>query len=437
MLLGLGRHTLSSCLTTQGRAHLDWSADYRAYSAGRLDPGALFDGVLRAALAALPTGRRVWLAMDDSTLRKSGRKIPLTGWRRDPLSPPFAVNFQWGHRVLQTSLLWPEDSGGARGLPVAFSILVNRLSKKEVAGLEPAAAREAGRQANVNVNAVRQLQELSAKIARPLVAAVDGRFANKTFLRSLPPQCQAVARLRKDALLFHPPEKEALHANGRPRFYGRQAPRPEELRQDESQPWQRVKVHAAGTDHDVKIKTLAPLRSKITGPQDGRLIVIAPLGYRLRKDSRLLYRQPAYLWVTDPEMTLEEAVQGYVWRWEEEVNFRDEKTVLGVGQAQVRHAQSVERVPAWQVAAYSALLWASQSWSQQAGETRLPLPKWRAKEKPARASTASLINQLRYDAWSQAIRPETLSGFWKQTAADQKPLKPFDALPSAVFHAMP
>ena len=75
-----------------------------AYSAARLDPVALFDGVLREALAALPSSRRVWLAMDDSTLRKSGRTIPLTGWRRDPLSPPFAVNFQWGHRVLQTSL---------------------------------------------------------------------------------------------------------------------------------------------------------------------------------------------------------------------------------------------------------------------------------------------------------------------------------------------
>src|SRR6187402_3757108 len=253
MLLGLGRHTLSSCLTTQGRAHLDWSADYRAYSAARLDPAALFDGVLREALAALPSSRRVWLAMDDSTLRKSGRAIPLTGWRRDPLSPPFAVNFQWGHRVLQTSLLWPENSGGARGLPVAFSILVNRLSPKEAAGVDLEAAREAGRQANVNHNAARQLKDLSQKIARPIVAAVDGRFANKTFLRALPPDCQAVARLRKDALLFHPPQKQdAPHANGRPRFYGQKAPRPEELRQDESQPWQRVKAHAAGADHEIK-----------------------------------------------------------------------------------------------------------------------------------------------------------------------------------------
>lgn len=435
MLLGLGRHTLTGCLTTQGRAGLDWSADYRLYSAARLEPSTLFDAVLNQALAAQPCVQRVWLAMDDSTLRKSGRKIPLTGWRRDPLSPPFAVNFQWGHRVLQTSLLWKEDSGGARALPVAFSILVNRPAKKEEERLEPEAAQLARRQANVNENAVQQLEGLARKIARPTVAAVDGRFANKTFLRRLPKDCEAVARIRKDAALFYPPENP--NANGRPRLYGQPAPSPEELRQDEKTPWQRVRVYAAGKYHEIKIKTVSPLRSKMTGGKDGRLIVIAPLGYRLRAGSRLLYRQPAYLWVSDPQLSLEEAVQGYVWRWEEEVNFRDEKTLLGVGQAQVRHAQSVERVPAWQVAAYSALLWSAQSWKgEQSAQATLPPPKWRRQAMPARASTASLINQLRYDAWANSIRPETLSGFWNETPADQKPTKPDAALPGAVFYAL-
>lgn len=435
MLLGLGRHTLTGCLTTQGRAGVDWSADYRAYSQGRMDPTLLFDAVLKEALAARKDPGRVWLAMDDSTLRKSGRKIPLTAWRRDPLSPPFAVNFHWGHRVLQTSLLWKEPSGGARALPVAFSILLNRPSKKEEAALEAKAAREARRQANVNENAVSQLASLSKKIARPMVAAVDGRFANKTFLRRLPPRCGAVARVRKDAALFYPPENPA--GNGRPRLYGKMAPRPEELRQDESHPWRRVRVHAAGQDHQTKIKTLSPLRSKMTGGQDGRLIVIAPLGYRLSAGSRLLFRQPAYLWVTDPNLSVEEAVQGYFWRWEEEVNFREEKTILGVGQAQVRHARSVERVPAWQVASYSALLWAAQTCGAgEAGAASLPLPKWRGKEKPARPSTGSLINQLRYDAWASSIRPDALRSFWSTNAADQKPPKPNASLTGALFYAL-
>jgi len=43
---------------------------------------------------------------------------------------------------------------------------------------------------------------------------------------------------------------------------------------------------------------------------------------------------PAYLIVSDPHLSLQSIVQHYVRRWEIEVNFRDEKTLLGVGEAQ-------------------------------------------------------------------------------------------------------
>jgi len=55
-----------------------------------------------------------------------------------------------------------------------------------------------------------------------------------------------------------------------------------------------------------------------------RLVVIAPVGYRLRKNSRLLYRQPAYLICTDVNLPLALVLQYYIWRWGVEVNHRDE-----------------------------------------------------------------------------------------------------------------
>ena len=42
------------------------------------------------------------------------------------------------------------------------------------------------------------------------------------------------------------------------------------------------------------------------------------------------------------------------------MNFRDEKTLLGVGQAQVRNSVSVESAPAFAVAAYGMLLVSGQ-----------------------------------------------------------------------------
>ena len=87
-----------------------------------------------------------------------------------------------------------------------------------------------------------------------------------------------------------------------------------------------------------------------------QLTVLVPLGYRLRKGSKTLYRRPAFLICTQPQLELQTLLQGFVQRWDIEVNFREEKTLLGVGQAQVRNSHSVESVPALQVASYAMLL---------------------------------------------------------------------------------
>jgi len=52
----------------------------------------------------------------------------------------------------------------------------------------------------------------------------------------------------------------------------------------------------------------------------------------------------------------DQLLQAYLWRWDIETNFRDEKTILGTGQAQVRNPASTRIVPQMMVAAYSLLL---------------------------------------------------------------------------------
>ena len=106
---------------------------------------------------------------------------------------------------------------------------------------------------------------------------------------------------------------------------------------DKSVPWQTVEVFAPGRLHEFNVKTLAPLRWRPTGGRrDLRLAVVWPLAYRPRPGSKVLYRRPAYLIVSNPRLGLEQIVRQYVWRWEIEVNYREQKTMMGVGQAQVR-----------------------------------------------------------------------------------------------------
>jgi len=85
----LGRHTLTDLLVTNGQLQSDWSADYRLYSRQRIDAAELFGQIRRGAQQSLGPLQALTVAMDDSILRKSGRKTPGVGYRRDPLGPPF------------------------------------------------------------------------------------------------------------------------------------------------------------------------------------------------------------------------------------------------------------------------------------------------------------------------------------------------------------
>jgi len=110
---------------------------------------------------------------------------------------------------------------------------------------------------------------------------------------------------------------------------------------------------------------------------------------------KLLYKQPAYLYVIGEPVKIIDAIIAYLLRWGIEVNFRDEKTILGVGNAQVWNPQSVARAPAFLVACYAALLLTSMAiLNDERTDVFDPLPPWR-KDKVRHPSTRDLIRLLR------------------------------------------
>jgi len=431
-LLCLGRHTITGLLSTHGQVHADWSADYRLYSRGRIDPDLLFGCVRRGLRARRPRRQPRVLALDDSLLRKRGAKVHGVRWLRDPLGPPFSVNFVRGQRVVQFSEALCLSPAQARLVPVDFQHAPPPPKlPKEASAAEVKAHREAARAQNINVVAAQRLQHLAAEEPGPLLTVCDGRFANRTFLRAIDTQSTIITRIRKDTVLHHP--VTAQPATGRRRIYGERAPTPEELRQDEDTPWQRVRAWACGRSHQFKVKRLRHVLTPMKGAPPCQLLVIAPLSYRPRAGSRLLYRQPAYLLCTDPKMSLRRMLQSYLWRWDIEVNFREEKTLLGVGEAQVRTAESAARVPAVAVAAYGLLLVAAAQAYPDARDLLLPTPAWRA-GKPPRPTTATLLDHLRFELFAHALKPESFTGFWTAPNPDQNPPKLDATLATALFH---
>lgn len=432
-LLNLGRHTITGSLTAAGLEQEDWSTSYRDLQ--RLPIPQMYSTIGLQTQAALAPGEPWVVAMDDSILRKSGRRIPGCGWRRDPLSPPFSVNFIWGQRVLQFSAAIPYQDGSARLIPVDFRHAPLPAKPGRTATNEQVQAyQEARKQANLNLVALDAMKDL-ARSSRPIHFVVDGRFTNKTLLRQVPGSSVVIGRIRKDTVLYARPEGPP--GRGRPRRYGALLPTPEQLREDPSVPWQEVQAWAVDTQQTFRLKSMGPVRSRISGiHQDVRVVVIAPVGYRLRKGSKLLYRQPAYLICTDPNLPLVKILQEYLWRWDIEVNFRDEKTLLGVGNAQLRNPQAVDAQPAACVAAYAWLLLAAHhAFPAKRLPGLIPLPKWRAKHPPSRPSTASLINHLRAELWSHSIKPENLSHFWSHSPPNHNSSLFSSSLPSALFYA--
>lgn len=392
---------------TGGNQFEDWSADYRLYSAKRIDCSVILEQISKEIQALNAGSKRLITALDDSLLVKTGKKIPGVKYARDPMGPPFQVNFVRGQRVIQMSAAVSAD-GQAKMIPVLFKDASTPVKpRRQATEAEWSSYKEECKIRRLSVRGVECIAHMRTSLEADwdLWVAVDGSYTNSTVLNNLPDKTVLLGRIRSDARLFYLPEDADQTGTGRKRVYGAPAPTPEEIRQDDSIPWQIVKAHASGRMHDFKVKTVKYLRWRGSGrKQTLQVMVIAPLRYRLSQGSKLLYRDPAYLICTDPEMSADELLQAYLWRWGIETNFRDEKSLLGTGQAQVRNPSSVQAVPQMMVAAYSLLLVAG---IKQLGLKGLPplenIPKWQNPTKKLGASTNDLIKLLREELWGDAI----------------------------------
>jgi hypothetical protein len=171
---------------------------------------------------------------------------------------------------------------------------------------------------------------------------------------------------------------------------------PQPVRRGDSRArWQKAKIFHGGGYRPVRFKQVTQLYWQGGArKRPVRLLVVAPVGCRTSKNGRKYYRPPAYLLTTDLKTDALVLLQAYFDRWGIEVNHRDEKDILGVGQAQVWNQKSVSKVPARLVALYSwRLLAGLKCYGPKRTEVYAPLPKWRRKAK--RPSCLDLVARLR------------------------------------------
>lgn len=435
---------MTGLLTTSGSQFQDWSATYRLFSQNRVPVPEIFSVVRRAIADQLPAAAPFRAVLDDSLLPRSGLHTPGVGWRRDPLGPRFQTNFVRAQRFLQISAAMPGKQGVFRLAPIAFLHTPTPPKPDRKASSEQVAQyRLDANSSRLSVRAAEQMLQLRQSLdgdpggrERTLILAFDGGYTNAIVLKQIPSRTICIGRIRKDAKLYFPAAPTLGKTRGRTLRYGASAPTPEQLRTDDSEPWETLTFAHSGVSHPLRFKCRRNLMWRTTGvDQMLQLIVIAPLAYRLRKGSKLLYRHPAFLICTDPELDPRQIIEAYFQRWDIEVNFRDEKTLLGVGQAQVRNTVSVESAPAFAVAAYAMLLVSGQLAFASSTDGLLPQPKWAASSKGPRTSTQQLIHQLRAEVWGRGLGIDSFSGFASNLPPAPKPEKCSFPITSAVCYA--
>jgi len=426
-LVCLGRRTLSRIIWTNGGQHRDWRADYFLFSRCQWDPAQLFTPILQRALPYCP-GRYIGVAIDDTRLRKTGMRIQQAFFQRDPLSPKFHVNLMLGLRFLQASVLVPlfrRAKVGARALPIAFEEVsvvkrprrkpARRKAAKHVPANQAAKRkrklkpkpkpspldqewkdyRAAKKIHNLSTRFVQLMSRLRAAFDacgaanKILLLAVDNSFCNRTVFAAVVRGVELIARARKNIVLCRRADA------GLRRFYATAKFTPEQVRLDDSVPWQTTRIFYGGKRRKVQYKEVCNVYWQGGARKRPlRLLVVRPTRYQKRNSGRYYYRSPAYLLTTVVRGTVRQLLQIYFDRWQIEVNHREEKDTLGIGQAQLHNVTSVPKQPALAVASYSALLLASlQAFGAERGKAYAALPKWR--RRASRPSALDLVTLLR------------------------------------------
>ena len=298
---------------------------------------------------------------------------------------------------------------GARALPIRFEEVsrVKRPGRKATEEMKQQ-YREETKKHNLSrsfVAAGKQLRQdldLAGGRHKILVLTGDGSFCNRTCFGDIPERSALLVRARKDAKL-------CFRASGDPRrFYGVEKFTPEQVRQDEGRDWKTTKIFYGGKRRKIRYKAVCEVYWQSGAKQlPLRLVVVAPTPYRKAKSKKLYYRAPAYLLTSDLRSSLKQLLQIYFDRWQIEVNHREEKDTLGVGQAQLWNVTSVPKQPVLAVAAYSALLLASlRAFGPERGKAFAALPKWRRSAR--RPSCLDLITLLRKEITQQ---PQSLEPY--------------------------
>lgn len=323
-----GRHTITRLWLSMGEPRRAHDAYHRFVREGRWQPRMLWRLLAREMVQLFCGMGDLFLDLDDTLFRKTGRKISGAGSFRDAVrSTRNRVVFAWGlNLVVLTLRVQPPWGGEPLGLPINL-----RLHRKK------------GDKSLLDL-AEEMVHEVASWFPeRTLRLSADGFYAPLAG-RNLP-NTYLTSRMRRDAALYDPPAPRRKGQRGRP---AKKGPRLPVLSQIAAQApkWLQANVDIRGKAQPYLLYSRPVLWYNVCRDHLVLLVIV--------RDASGI--QPDDYFFTDDLDGLAAAVASqYAGRWSIEDTFRSTKQFLGTEDPQTRVGDGPERAAVLGLWTYSAV----------------------------------------------------------------------------------
>ena len=318
-ILARGRRTVTAALRQTGH---DQAADFSLYHQvlNRARWSRLGASRCLLRLVVRTFGRlegSVRLVIDETLERRWGRRLNLRSHYRDPLASSreqtvASSGLRWLVLAVVVQLPWTNK-------PWALTVLT-------VPAPGPSVSERQGRRHKTIAQRAAQLVRLVRRWLPKAQITLSGDGAYSVLELGL--VCQAtkvglVAPLELDARLFEPPKPRQPHQPGRPAKVGPRIRRLGEQLEDETQPWQAVRIRW----YDRRVRQLETLTGTALWYRFG--LEPLPVRWLLVRD-RQQRSEPRAYFSTDPNHSPKAMLTAAIERWPIEVTFEECRAHLGL-----------------------------------------------------------------------------------------------------------
>jgi hypothetical protein len=329
MVVTRGPRTVTGMLTGAGLSRA-WSHHrvHRFFSRAAWDPRKVGIALAGAVIGALvPAGADVRVAVDDTLLRRRGKKVWLALWTHDG-SARSKEKIGYGNTWVVLAILVDLPFASR---PVALPVMARLWRGKDTASRSELA--------------LAMVKDLKRVAGERVVHVVADAAYHHPKVAALPAGLTWTTRLNHNAtLLGLPPARTGKR--GRPRKKGNPLGSLTQIAAGAT--WRAVTVQRYGQTANVH---LTEQRVQWYGPWKD-----LPVRLILLRDSSKYY--DLALITTDLTTPIEAIITRYASRWTIEVVFSQMRQILGVGQARNRTARAVERTVPFGLTTYTlVILW--------------------------------------------------------------------------------